>query len=134
VALPLKVFLVEDLAHLQIAIRDLLLALGDITLAGSATTEAEANLWVSENPGAWDVAIVDLMLDQGSGMSVIRNCRRASADATVLVFSEYVTPGIRQHCLALGADEAISKTDVPAFMKYCSGLSAAHERRQPPRP
>lgn len=123
--MPIRVFLVEDMPNVQAVISDLLLTLGDFSLAGTATTEAEANLWLEENPGCWDLAIVDLVLEQGSGMGVIRKCRRTSPTANVMVFSSYVTPGIHQHCLRLGADVAIPKADMPMFIGYCSGLSAA---------
>jgi DNA-binding NarL/FixJ family response regulator len=121
---PIKVFLVEDMPSVHAAVTDLLHAIGDFSLAGSAATEAEANLWLDENASGWDLAIVDLVLDQGSGMGVIRNCRRTSPAANVMVFSSYVTPGIHKHCLHLGADVAIGKHDTPGFVEYCSGLSA----------
>ena len=113
--MPVKVFLVEDMKHLQVVISDLLASMGDFLLIGTATTEAEANLWLADNPGRWDLAIVDLVLEQGSGK------RRPSA-SKVVVFSDYVTPGIHRHCLGLGADAAISKSDINAFIKYCSAM------------
>ena len=71
--MPIKVFLVEDMKHLQGLISDLLESLGDFKLIGTATTEAEANWWLGENLGSWDLAIIDLVLEQGSGISVVRN-------------------------------------------------------------
>jgi DNA-binding NarL/FixJ family response regulator len=122
---PIKVFLVEDMKHLQGLISDLLESLGDFKLIGTATTEAEANWWLGENLGSWDLAIIDLVLEQGSGISVVRKCRCKSVDGKIVVFSDYVTPGIHRHCLGLGADRAISKSDMPTFIDYCSGLIAA---------
>jgi DNA-binding NarL/FixJ family response regulator len=123
---PIKVFLVEDMPTLQGVISDLLKTLGDFIVAGTATTEAEANLWLDENSSGWDLAILDLVLQQGSGMGVIRKCRRGTAtpQGKVVVFSDYVTPGISRHCLRLGADAAISKADMPAFMRFCAGVAA----------
>ena len=72
-----------------------------------------------------DIAIIDLVLEQGSGISVVRKCRCKSADGKIVVFSDYVTPGIHRHCLGLGADRAISKSDMHTFIDYCSGLTAA---------
>lgn len=123
--MAIKVFLVEDTRQLQGVIADLLTSLGDFVLAGTATTEAEANLWLDEHPGSWDLAIVDLVLDQGTGMGVIAKCRRTCPNGKVIVFSDYVTPGISRHCLALGAHAAIPKTDMAAFMAYCSDIAAA---------
>jgi DNA-binding NarL/FixJ family response regulator len=122
---PIKVFLVEDMPSVHAAVADLLHAIGDFSLAGCAATEAEANLWLDEHASGWDLAIIDLVLEQGSGMGVINKCRRTSPHANVMVFSSYVTPGIYKHCLRLGADVAIGKADTPAFIEYCSGLSAS---------
>jgi DNA-binding NarL/FixJ family response regulator len=123
--MPIRVFLVEDTKQVQDWIAGLLASLGDFVLVGIATTEAEANLWLSEHPGAWELAIVDLVLEQGTGMGVIARCRRTCPAGKVIVFSDYVTPGIRRHCLALGAEAAIPKADMPAFTGYCTELAAA---------
>ena len=123
--MPIQVFLVEDTKQLQAVISDLLGSLGDFVLAGTATTEAEANLWLSEHPGSWDLAIIDLVLEQGTGMGVIAHCRRSAPDGKVVVFSDYVTPGIRKYCLKLGAEAAIPKADIPAFITYCTEVAAA---------
>ena len=123
--MPVKVFLVEDTKHLRDVIGDLLGSLGDFRLVATATTEAEANLWLSEHPHSWDLAIIDLVLEQGTGMGVITHCKRNCPAGKVVVFSDYVTPGIRRHCLGLGAEAAIPKTDIPAFIGYCHEVAGA---------
>ncbi len=109
---------------IQAAIMEALAEAGEFSVVGTARTEAEAILWVKENPGTWDLAIVDLVLDQGSGLGVIQECRRTCPAGRVLVFSDYVTSGMREHCLGLGADAAISKADFKLFIEYCSKLSS----------
>ena len=123
--MPVRVFLVEDTKHLRDVIAELLDSLGNFALVGTATTEAEANLWLLDHAGSWDLAIIDLVLEQGTGMGVIAKCKHSSATGKVVVFSDYATPGIRRHCLALGAEAAIPKTDLPAFMGYCSAVASA---------
>jgi DNA-binding NarL/FixJ family response regulator len=118
-----RVFLVEDTPHLQEAIRNLLQGIGDFPVVGSATTEAEANLWLLDNPGAWDLTIIDLILEQGTGMGVIAKCRDANAAGQVLVFSDYATPAIQRHCLGLGAAAVIHKSDLEGFSSYCAALA-----------
>jgi DNA-binding NarL/FixJ family response regulator len=120
----IRVFLVEDMKHLQGAVADLLRSLGDFTLVATAETEAEANLWLAENPAAWDLAVIDLILEQGTGMGVVAKCKGRSKTTRVVVFSDYVTPGIRTHCLQLGADAAIPKSDMQAFIDYCLDFQA----------
>ena len=128
--MTVRVFLVEDMKQVQAVLWDLLAAVGDFRLVGSSATEAEARLWLAEHPGAWDLAVIDLVLDQGSGMGVIPTARQVAGagHATVVVFSDYASDGIRNHCLRLGADAVFQKSQVQEFMDYCSelgGLAAA---------
>jgi DNA-binding NarL/FixJ family response regulator len=86
--------------------------------------------WLTDHVGAWDLAVIDLVLDQGSGMGVVPTARAmAGAEGgTVVVFSDYASDGIRNHCLRLGADAVFLKSQVQEFMDYCSelgGLAAA---------
>ncbi len=123
--MTIRVFLVEDMQNLQDVIVDLLQSIGNFCLVNATTTEAEANLWLAENPDGWDLAIVDLVLEQGTGMGVVGRCKRRPSSRKLVVFSDYVTPGIHKHCLSLGADAAISKANMPAFIDYCSRLAGS---------
>jgi DNA-binding NarL/FixJ family response regulator len=128
--LSVRVFLVEDMKQVQGVLADLLASLGDFRLVGATRTEAEAKLWLQENPGAWDLAIIDLVLDQGTGMAVIPRARAAAGHegGNIVVFSDYASDGIRKHCLKLGADAVFLKSQTQEFMDYCSelgGLAAA---------
>jgi len=127
--LAVEVFLVEDLHSIQSAMAQMLQGLGDFHMRAVYSTEAEALEWLEQHPGEWDLAVIDLVLDQGSGMSVISRCRRTSPDARVVVFSNFVTPGIRAHCLKLGADAAFDKnTELGAFADYCAALAGPTEK------
>jgi DNA-binding NarL/FixJ family response regulator len=99
--------------------KDLFAQLEDVSVVAAAATEAEARLWLSEHPGGWDLAIVDLILEEGSGMGVISKCKASPRPGTIVVFSSYATPGVRQHCLRLGADAVFDKTDSSQFVAYC---------------
>jgi DNA-binding NarL/FixJ family response regulator len=120
----LRVFLVEDIQRMQALLGDLFASMGGFTVVGSAGTEAEANLWLDEHPGAWDLAIIDLVLDQGAGMNVIRRCKADPDGGRIVVFSSYATPGVRRHCLELGADEVFDKGDTERFVGWCGDLGA----------
>ena len=117
-----RVFLVEDQKRMEGLIADLFGMIGGFALIASAQTEAEACLWLDENPHGWDLAVVDLMLDQGTGIGVIARCRER-AHGKVVVLSSYASPAIRRHCLALGADAVFEKSEYSAFTKFCSALS-----------
>lgn len=113
--------------QMQGVMQDLLSALGDFQIAGFAATEAEAKLWLQENPGGWQLAVIDLILEQGTGMGVIATCKEAPGHGKVVVFSDYATPGVRAHCLRLGADAVFQKAgETPAFISYCAELLKQH--------
>jgi DNA-binding NarL/FixJ family response regulator len=115
----IRVFVVEDLGRMRSLFKDLFSQLEGVSVVATAATEAEARLWLSEHPGGWDLAIVDLILEQGSGMGVISQCRASPRPGKIVVFSSYATPGVRQHCLRLGADAVFDKTDSADFVAYC---------------
>jgi DNA-binding NarL/FixJ family response regulator len=118
----LRVFLVEDLHRMRGLLADLFSSMGGLKIVGAASTEAEAKLWLDDHRGEWDVAVVDLVLDQGAGMEVIRKCRAEPGGGKVVVFSSYATPGVRQHCLALGADAVFDKGETSAFISWFNEL------------
>ncbi len=120
--MDLKVFLVEDLHGMRGLLADLFSSMGGLGIAGHATTEAEAKLWLDDHRGEWDVAVVDLVLEQGSGIEVLRRCKEESEGGKVVVFSSYATPGVRQHCLELGADAVFDKSETAAFIGWFGAL------------
>lgn len=120
--MDVRVFLVEDQGRMQSALSDLLCTVEGFGIVAAAATEAEANLWLDENVGGWDLAIVDLMLEQGSGMSVLARCSAQPDRGRIVVFSGYASPAIRGHCMKLGADAVFDKTETDALMRYCRGL------------
>lgn len=121
-AVELRVFLVEDIVRMRGLLGDLFTSMGGFRIVAHATTEAEANLWLEDNPGQWDLAIVDLVLDQGAGMNVIRRCKADPHGGRIVVFSSYASPGVRQHCLDLGADAVFDKSETEGFIAWINDL------------
>ena len=122
--MELRVFLVEDIQRMRGLMDDLFSSIGGFRVVAAASTEAEANLWLEDHQGEWDLAIVDLVLDQGAGMNVIRRCKADPSGGSIAVFSSYATPGVRQHCLELGADAVFDKSETERFISWCGGLNA----------
>lgn len=123
-SVELRVFLVEDIQRMRGLLADLFASIGGFDVVATASTEAEANLWLDEHHGQWDLAIIDLVLDQGAGLNVIRRCKSEPSGGRVVVFSSYATPGVRRHCLELGADAVFDKADTAGFIAWCSDLAA----------
>jgi DNA-binding NarL/FixJ family response regulator len=122
--LAIEVALFEDQRSVQSAVADMLKAVGDFRVIATLSTEAEGLAWAEQHPGQWKLAVIDLVLSQGNGIGLISRCKKTSPDAKIVVFSGYVSPGIRKHCMRLGADAAFDKSDLPGFMAYCRQLSS----------
>jgi two-component system, OmpR family, response regulator len=120
----IKTYVVED----SPAIRDNLIAtleeLTDVTAVGTAETEKEAIVWLTNSSHAWDLAIVDLFLKQGTGLGVVSACKNRLPQQKVLVLSNYATPDVRKQCALLGADAVFDKsTEIEQLLAYCDTLS-----------
>lgn len=119
--MAVRVFLVEDQKLMQELVRDLLDSLGGFELVGCASTETAATDWLLRHRGGWDLAIMDLLLGEGTGFTLISRCDKEPSGA-VLVFSDFVTPVIRERCLRLGADGVISKAQFGELRAYLTNL------------
>jgi DNA-binding NarL/FixJ family response regulator len=129
--MEVRVFLVEDLRSIRGLLDELFQSIGGVRLVGTAVTEAEASLWLDENRNGWDLAIVDLVLEQGSGTGVIRRARESFPAGTIVVFSSYATPVMRDHCTKLGANAVFDKSDTAAFVTWLD--EQVHPRRSGPQ-
>jgi two-component system, OmpR family, response regulator len=130
--MEVRVFLVEDLRSIRSLLDELFDSIGGVRLVGTAITEAEASLWLEDNAGGWDLAIIDLVLEQGSGTGVIRRARQSAPHGTIAVFSSYATPVMRDHCMKLGANVVFDKGDTAAFVTWLDGH--VHPRGSERRP
>lgn len=114
-----KVLLVEDQKHVRSAVAEFLNALGVLRVEATVGTEAEALDWLQHHQQDWDLAVVDLILEQGSGLNVIKRARQTSPEGHIVVLSGFATPGMRQYCEKLGANAVFDKVQIPAFVRYC---------------
>jgi two-component system, OmpR family, response regulator len=120
----IKAYLVED----SPTIRDNLIAtLEELTSAiiiGTAESETESVVWLTDSCNSWDLAIVDLFLKQGTGLGVVSACKNRLKNQKVIVLSNYATPDIRKQCAVLGADAVFDKsTEIEQLLDYCDRLS-----------
>ena len=115
--MAVRVLIVEDSRPMQELVGDLLESVGGFEIVGMASNETAATDWLLRHRGGWDLAIVDLLLAEGSGFTLITRCNKEPGGA-VLVFSDFVTPVVRQRCLRLGADGVISKAQFGELRRY----------------
>jgi DNA-binding NarL/FixJ family response regulator len=121
--LDVRVFLVEDMVAMRSMVTELLRRVPGFRVTGSAVTEAEARLWLEDHLGGWDLAVVDLVLEQGSGIGVVARCGELPGRGNVVVLSGYATPAVREHCLRLGADAVFDKARPDELLDYCRQLT-----------
>ena len=84
---PVRVFLLDDHEVVRRGVRDLLEADGDIVIVGEAATAAEARVRV---PAARPhVAVLDVRLPDGDGISLCRELRSSDPSLACLMLTSY---------------------------------------------
>lgn len=137
-ALMKDLLLVDDHPIIVVAVRALVEAKSKDYRLHTATTRDEALAMLGETKP--DVAIVDLNLPDGDGLSLIRELRSASPDCRVLVFSMQCELKFGPRALKAGAHGYLMKgADISALYQalavvasgksYCSDALAQHLMR-----
>lgn len=118
--MTLSAFLVEDSKVIRDNLIPTLADLADVHVMGTAASEDEAHIWLSAHVGKWDLGIVDLLLEHGSGLGVLALCRDRGALQRIVILTNYATSETRFRCLRLGADAVFDKsTELEAFLAFC---------------
>ena len=116
----LKTYVVEDNPTIRENLIATLEELASVEVAGTTDNENDAKAWLNDSHNAWELAIVDLFLKQGSGLGVLHACRERSPQQKVVVLSNYATADIRKRCALLGADAVFDKSnEIDALLDYC---------------
>ena len=104
----LKVLLVDDSATVRERIKMLLADVPGLEVAGEAAQADEAlAVYRRVNP---DVVILDIRMPGGTGIGVLREIKRGSPAAVVVMLTNFATPEHRSVCLAAGADYFLDKS------------------------
>ena len=120
-----RTYIVEDNATIRENLVGTLEELACVEAVGFAEIEDEGKNWLTQNEQAWDLAIVDLFLRQGSGLRVLEACRDRDPSQKVVVLTNYATRDIRKRCDQLGADAVFDKSnEIDALIEFCIGLGS----------
>ena len=127
----INTFLLED----QTDVRDALIVgmqqFAPVRFVGLADTEDAAKKWLSANDSQWELAIMDLCLSQGSGLSVLKDCQSRSPRQKVVVFTSYIEEHLLRRCRELGADAVFDKAhDVEKLVNFCKRHAADLENME----
>lgn len=122
--MQIKTYVVED----SPTIRDNLIAtleeLTGLIAVGTAESENEGVMWLTESDNAWDLAIVDLFLKQGTGLGIVAACKNRLPTQKIIVLSNYATQDVRKQCALFGADAVFDKsTELEQLLEFCVNLS-----------
>ncbi|GAC1600032.1 MAG: hypothetical protein NVS3B2_01890 [Ramlibacter sp.] len=117
----LKAYVVEDNATIRENLIGALEELTCVRVVGHSATEDEGIEWLEQNPGQWELVIVDLFLSRGSGLRLVQRVNRGRSSQKVIVFSNYVNPSVRKRCAQLGVDAVFDKsTEIDFLVDYCA--------------
>ena len=123
--MTLITYLVEDNQIILENLIETLEEIADVKVVGHAATEAKASQWLLLHDGHWNLAIVDLFLEEGSGLGVLARCREREPYQKVVVLTNYATHDIRRRCMAFGADAVFDKsTELEELFAYCVAETA----------
>jgi len=121
----MRVFIVEDAINMQVALGDLVCSVTDADIPAVVASEDAALAWAAAHEGGWDLAIVDLTLEQGDGFNIVRQLKQHPDCGRVVVFSAFVTDVIRRHCVTLGADAVFHKSESRQLAEYIQELAGS---------
>ena len=118
-----RAYIVEDSSTIRHNLIETLQELAQVEPLGTTDSEHEARRWLAAN--AWDLAVIDLFLREGSGMNVLEACRERQPGQKVVVLSNHSSRDVRWRCQQLGADAVFDKsTELEALVDYCARLRA----------
>lgn len=104
--LPVKVFLADDSAMIRERVAAMLAA-GAMSVVGEAVSpQASIQGILAAHP---DVVVLDIQLDGGSGLEVLKAVRLADPAIAFVVFSNNSAPAYRKRYLAEGASRFLDK-------------------------
>ena len=99
--MAIRVFLVDDHQVVREGVRRLLEADGDITVVGEAGTAADAITGIEA--AVPDVAVLDVRLPDGDGISVCREIRSHHGDIACLMLTSFADDEALAHAVVAGA-------------------------------
>ncbi|MDP1565049.1 MAG: response regulator [Polaromonas sp.] len=118
--MALITYLVEDNKLILDNLIETLEEIAAVKVVGHAATEAEATRWLMVHDGHWHLAVVDLFLQEGSGLGVLAGCRQRELYQKVVVLTNYATDDVRRRARELGADAVFDKSNqLDEFFDYC---------------
>ena len=113
-------YLAEDNEKIVENLIETLSEIANVKVTAHSATQTEASRWLTLLDGKWHLAIVDLFLEEGSGLGILAGCRNREPYQKIVLLTNYATPEIRKRATALGADAVFDKsTELELLLAYC---------------
>ena len=120
---PLRVFLAEDSLPIRRRVDAMLAGQGMHIAGAAATPQACVSAILAARP---DVVVLDVRLEGGTGLQVLRSVRAAAPDVAFVVLSNSASPAYRRRYLAEGAARFLDKSC--EFDQLAQAVQTAGER------
>jgi DNA-binding NarL/FixJ family response regulator len=116
-------FIVEDSPLILDRLVSTLEDLSPVKVVGSAPDEAAATAWLAEPAHRAELIIIDIFLQSGSGLGVLRAAGKMALPGKRVVLTNYATTDMREACRNLGADRVFDKSnELEQLLDYCDAL------------
>jgi two-component system OmpR family response regulator len=123
-ATPPKAFIVEDSAVIRLELVLTLQELAAVQVVGAVATQQEAIERLSDPTLQCDLAIVDVVLQDGTGFAVLAEPRVHREGRRFVVLTNYASAAVRRRCVDLGAQRVFDKSnEIDELLAYCKELS-----------
>ncbi len=104
----MRVYVVDDSSLVRERLVALLAAVDGVTVVGTADNAEAGIAGIAELKP--DVAILDIRMPEGSGISVLEAIKLHEDSPTVMMLTNYPYPQYRRRCLDAGADYFFDKS------------------------
>lgn len=124
----LRVMIAEDHDDLRVVLRHLIAGESDLECVAAIGSAQQIAPLVSEMRP--DVLVLDLLLDDGSSLGVIRELSRAAPDLRIIIYSGYVSETVQREARERGAAVCLTKgTPLELLLEEIrrQGLAAARD-------
>ncbi|WP_295980864.1 response regulator [uncultured Variovorax sp.] len=122
--MPLVTALIEDSITIRENLIPALQELAGAEVVGVAETATDALMLLEGLGDAWHLAVVDLFLREGTGLTVLRAGQSRLPHQRMVVLTNYPTPEMRRRCAELGADALFDKSkELDLFFEWCNRLA-----------
>lgn len=119
-----RCLLVEDSGLILRGLIDTLQEMLPLTVVGCAADEAGACQWLDQHGHELDLMVVDIFLQQGTGLGVLQHANELDLSCRKVVLTNYATRDMRVRCAALKADQVFDKSsELEELVQYCADIA-----------